>query len=255
MNAPEAIVYARVSTAQQEDGTSLDTQVDACLELAESRGYRVEQANILRDRGSGADADRTGMVNLRSIVERGQIKWVVAYSPDRIARDPVHLLIFRDYLESMGVDLRFVHGPTGDSPEDRLIEYMLGYVGQKERLEIIERTNRGKRRVAHEGRLPNGTGAGLYGYDYDKETKRRRINEYEAAVVRRVFDQCVAGKTAYAIASRTQRNGDQNQKKLPVGYGDCPATPYQSGLQGGDLVWQSPAPTCERRAEKNDTTP
>ena len=217
MNAPEAIVYARVSTAQQEDGTSLDTQADACLELAESLGYRVEKANILRDRGTGADSDRTGMVNLRSILELGQTKCVVAYSPDRIARDPVHLLIFREYLEPMGVDLRFVHGPTGDSPEDRLIEYMLGYVGHRERLEIIERTNRGKRRVASEGRLPNGTGAGLYGYDYDKETKSRRINEYEAFVVRRVFDECVAGKTAYAIASELNELGIKTKKSCQWG--------------------------------------
>lgn len=213
----KAAVYTRVSTPGQEEGTSLDTQVAACLEMADSMGYLVDDAYIWRDRGSGIDPDRPGLVNLKSVLAAGEVQMLFAFSPDRIARDPLHLMIFREYLEPMGVDLRFVHGPTGDSPEDRLIEYMLGYVGHRERLEIIERTNRGKRRVAHEGRLPNGTGAGLYGYDYDKETKRRRINEYEAVVVRRVFDECVAGKTTYAIASELNEMGIKTKKSCQWG--------------------------------------
>ena len=142
---------------------------------------------------------------------------MVAYSPDRIARNPVHLLIFREYLEPMGVDLRFVHGPTGDSPEDRLIRIYAGLRGPQGAAGDHRAHERGKRRVAHEGRLPNGTGAGLYGYDYDKETKRRRINEYEAVVVRRVFDQCVAGKTAYAIASELNEMGIKTKKSCQWG--------------------------------------
>ena len=59
---------------------------------------------------------------------------------------------------------------------------MLGYAGYKERLAIAERTNRGKRQVAREGRMPNGTGAGLYGYDYQNGTGTRLINAIEAAL-------------------------------------------------------------------------
>ena len=61
-----AAIYARVSTAGQEDGTSLDTQVAACLELAHSMGYSVDDAYIWKDQGSGADPERPGMVNLRA---------------------------------------------------------------------------------------------------------------------------------------------------------------------------------------------
>ena len=207
MNLPEALVYNRVSTAGQEDGTSLDTQSDAGLELAQSLGFSVPDENILRDRGSGADPERPGMTALKNLVSRGTIKCVIAYSPDRIARDPVQLLLFRDYLDSLGVSLRFVHGPTGDTPEARLIEIMLSYVGQRERLEISERTNRGKRRVARDGRLPNGTGPGLYGYDYDRDLKVRRLNDAEAAVVLKIFRECVAGKTCYRIASELNDAG------------------------------------------------
>ena len=45
----------------------------------------------------------------------------------------------------------------------RLILHVLGIAGQQERLRFIDRTGVGKAAVAGTGRLPNGTGAGLYG--------------------------------------------------------------------------------------------
>ena len=42
--------------------------------------------------------------------------------------------------------------------------------------------------------MPNGTGPGLYGYDYDRVNRRRVINPAEAEVVRTVFRKaCQAG--------------------------------------------------------------
>ncbi len=51
-SAPEtykkAVVYVRVSSSGQEA---------ACVELAESLGYQVNDADVYRDVGSGGDAD------------------------------------------------------------------------------------------------------------------------------------------------------------------------------------------------------
>ena len=207
-----AAIYARVSTAGQEDGTSLDTQVAACLELAHSMGYSVDDAYIWRDQGSGADPERPGLENLRAVLSAGEVQMLIAYTPDRIARDPLHLLVFRDYLYQIGVDFRFVNGPSGNSPEEQLMQYILGYVGQRERLDIAERTNRGKRRIAQDGRLPIGTGLGLYGYDYDKETKTRRVNEIESNIVRRIFHEYAEGHSFYAIVSGLNKEGIKTKR-------------------------------------------
>ena len=43
---------------------------------------------------------------------------------------------------------------------------------------------RGKAAVARAGRLPVGSGPGLYGYDYDKTAKCRTVRDSEASVVR-----------------------------------------------------------------------
>ncbi len=167
----QAAVYTRVSTLGQVEGTSLDTQVAACLEMADTMGYLVDDSYIWKDQGTGEDPDRPGMVNLKSVLAAGEVQMLFAFSPERIARDPLPLMIFLEYLDEIGVGFQFVHGPSGNSPEEKMMQYLLGYVGQRERIDIAERTNRGKRKIAESGRLPIGIGAGLYGYDYDRQTK------------------------------------------------------------------------------------
>ena len=203
----KAAVYTRVSSPRQEDGTSLDTQQQACIERANSLGYSVDEAHVWRDRGFGWDPDRPGMKNLKAVLATGEIEMLIAYTPDRIARNPQQLLTFMEYLDEIGVGFQFVNGPSGNSPEERLMQYFFGYVGQRERLDIAERTNRGKRKVAEGGRLPIGTGAGLYGYDYDTQTKMRTINPIESVIVQKIFRDYADGKSLYAIGCDLNQAG------------------------------------------------
>lgn len=48
--------------------------------------------------------------------------------------------------------------------------------------------------------MPQGTGAGLYGYHWNKETKRREIIEDEAEVVRAVFRRVADGQAIISIS-------------------------------------------------------
>ena len=100
-----------------------------------------------------------------------------------------------------------VRRDTEDTPEGRLMMYTQGYVGQRVRNEFTERTMRGKRQVARLGRLPNWTGSGLYGYDYDKVKKIRAVNEKQAVIVRQVFQWCYDGWSVYRIALKLNEMG------------------------------------------------
>ena len=97
--------------------------------------------------------------------------------------------------------MRFVQDPSDVSPEGKLLLYVRGYAGQQERANILRRSLDGKAAVAKSGRLPNGTGSGLYGYDYDPALKIRVINEVEAAVVRRMFQWASIGVSVHQIAA------------------------------------------------------
>ena len=75
---------------------------------------------------------------------------------------------------------------------------------------------RGKRQTARNGKLPNGTGLGLYGYQIrwvihestGKPTSaNREVVEEEAAIVRQAFDHFDGGHTVYEIAKRLNHQG------------------------------------------------
>ena len=197
---PIAAIYCRVSTSGQEDGTSLDTQVSLNRESAESQGFAVSEEFIYRETWSGADIERPELTRLRNDVKANKVHAVFVHHLDRWSRNPLHALMLVEELQSAGVQLHFVNGTLEDTPEGHLILYVQGFAGQHERERFIERTKLGKDAVARSGRLPTGTGAGLFGYDYNKDTKTRTINEEEANVVRMVFKWASEGNSFFQIA-------------------------------------------------------
>ena len=202
MTAQYCGIYARLSTTQQEEGTSLDTQIERCEAAALDLGYVVKPEFVWRESWTGTELARPVLDQVRQVVEAGSVDAVVVYSPDRLARDPLYMvMLVREFQES-GVALHFVLGASDDSPEGQLLMYIQGYVGMMEHKQIAERTMRGKDKVARSGRLPNGTGSGLYGYDYDRIQKVRTVNEAEEVIVRRVFQWASEGVSRHIIACR-----------------------------------------------------
>ena len=198
----KAGIYTRVSTSQQEDGTSPDTQEDRCRLAAQQAGYEVDPGLVWHEQWTAIDLDRPKLNEARQAARAGQMSALFVYTPDRLSREPIHLLMLLDELQGHGVRLQFVEGISDSTPEGQLLMYVQGYAGQRERAQIAERTMRAKEAVARSGRLPNGTNSGLYGYDYDKMAKVRTINEGEAVVVRLMFQWALAGVNTYQIAKR-----------------------------------------------------
>ena len=142
---PWALVYARVSTppGQEEDGSSLDTQVAECLSLARAEGFEVPDRFILREQWTGAELGRPLLGQARKAARLGEVHAFFCLSPDRLSRNPAHLMQVTEELPEHDVRLLFCQGPSGDTPEDKLLRYISGFVGQKERQAITERTTRG----------------------------------------------------------------------------------------------------------------
>ena len=204
--------YGRISSSGQKDGTSLDTQELAWLAEAEKLGYVVAPEHVWREVWTGADLERPALSQVRAAARAGAIDALFVYSPDRLSRDPLHLLMLMKELGECGVQLYFVQGVSDDTPEGQLLAYIQGYTAQKERAQLTERTLRGKNAVARSGRMPNGTGAGLFGYDYDVATKKRTINEKEATAVELMFRWAASGVAVYQIALRLNRMGIPTKK-------------------------------------------
>lgn len=162
-----AVIYCRVSTkAQAEEGTSLESQIEACLKLARERGFDVVPESVFREDWPGDRLDRPCLERVRESVKKQETQAVIVYSSDRLARNPIHLAILAEECQRHDVQLLFVTEPLDNSPEGMLIQYVKGYAAQIEREKIADRTVRGKRMRARGGKIPGGCGIGLYGYDY-----------------------------------------------------------------------------------------
>jgi DNA invertase Pin-like site-specific DNA recombinase len=92
VSAPLAVIYLRVSTAEQaSEGVGLDAQEARCRAVCAARGFEV--TSVYRDEGVSGKADlasRPGLARavaeVRAHVARGGDAALVAYSVSRVAR-------------------------------------------------------------------------------------------------------------------------------------------------------------------------
>ena len=195
-----AIVYSRVSTdAQERDGTSLATQERACIEYAASRGFAV--VDRVRDTASGFTLERPGLARVRSEALAGDIDVVLAYALDRLSRKQTHVAILVEEMEQLGVAIDFVTEDFEDTATGQLLRSVKAFAAELEREKIAEPTMRGKIERARSGRLPQGTGRGMYGYTYNRQTGKREVQGEQAAVVRRIFADFLSGKSCNRMAN------------------------------------------------------
>lgn len=200
------VVYARVSTdAQERDGTSLDSQVETCVAFADARGWTTVE--IVRDAASGFILERRGLERLRGMVRRGEVDVVLAYAVDRLSRNQNHIGVLFDEVSSMGLRLEFATETFEDTAVGRFILAARAFVAEIEREKISERTMRGKLERARAGRLPQGTGRGIYGYRYNAATARREAVESQATVVRRLFEDFAGGASISGLTNSLNKEG------------------------------------------------
>ena len=204
-----AIVYHRVSTAQQEDGYSLEFQREKTLGLAEELGLVVPPEWVFDEVGSGADTGRPKFGEVSDLIADRAAGNVVVYDTTRLAREPFEVLQFVRHCKENGVRLHFSEGGSVETVMDEVIQFLKGHFGYEERARSSRASIDGKISTANDNKMPNGCGRGIYGYDFDKHspTQKRSINVYEAWVVRQIYEWRLAGVSCCEIARRLNNMG------------------------------------------------
>jgi site-specific DNA recombinase len=181
-------VYARVSTARQEEEGTIETQLSAVREFAGKNNYAIVKDYV--DNGwSGDMLARPALDQLREDAKKKLWQAVLIYDPDRLARRYSFQELVMDELRELGLDTLFVTVSPSRNHEDRLMYGVRGIFAEYERTKIAERFRLGKVRKAKEGHIL--TTEAPYGYSYIPKSHGKHgyyeINEYEADVVRRIF--------------------------------------------------------------------
>lgn len=187
-----AAIYCRVSTEDQErEGTSLQSQLQFCLKKAHELGYDAPEEFTILETYSGLTLDRPKLPRLRQWMRDKEVDAVIVYTLDRLSRDPVHFIILQEELEKAGVELILVTETIDSSDLGRLITYIKGYAAKLEAEKIRERTMRGARTRAGQGKIPIGGTGKLYGYSYimgkGEHEGIRYVNEDDAKWVTEMY--------------------------------------------------------------------
>jgi site-specific DNA recombinase len=186
-----AAIYTRVSSDQQKENKTIESQVEALVGFAEEKRYVLPEEYIFKDEGySGAVLVRPGLEKVRDLSAEGQIQAVLVYSPDRLSRNYAYQVVLIDELQANGTEVLFINSPKAETPEEALLLQFQGMIAEYERAMIKERSRRGKRHKAQSGIINVLSGA-PFGYDYIRKTElanaRYEINPQEAAVVQRIY--------------------------------------------------------------------
>jgi site-specific DNA recombinase len=255
-------LYARVSTEAQHARGTIGSQLAALRARAAAEGEEVV-AEFCDDGYSGARLDRPGLDRLRDAAEAGLVEAVWCLSPDRLARAYVWQVVVLDELARLGVAVRFADAPAlDDDPQARLLTQVQGVIAEYERAKIAERYRRGKLWRARAGEVISWKAP--YGYRRVPRSAagpgQLVVFEPEAQVVRRIFDDYVAG--GHSIRQITRRlNADQvaSPTGKPVWgvstIGRLLRNPAYVGRVYYNRTELIPAPTASRRPTRQRLRP
>jgi len=97
-SSKKAVLYARVSTADQ----NLDTQLHDLRQLAAQRGLEI--VHEYTDCISGARSRRPGLDELMRDARRGRFQVALVWAADRMARSVKHFLDVLDELQRLNIE-------------------------------------------------------------------------------------------------------------------------------------------------------
>jgi site-specific DNA recombinase len=195
-----AAIYARYSSELQSD-QSIDDQVSLCREFAARQGLEVVAVYSDHAVSGAAIVNRPGLMSLIAAARAGEFDMLIADSTSRIARDQEARAYLRKRLRFLGIAFATV----ADGVVSDLVDGVRSVIDAAQLDDLRHMVRRGQR-----GRILEGKAAGglCYGYRAVKgEPGRREIDEAQAAIVRRVYAEFIAGANARDIARGLNRDG------------------------------------------------
>ena len=200
MEHKRAGLYVRVSTTEQaNEGYSIAAQTSKLKAYTEAKDYVV--AKVYTDPAySGAKLERPGLQEMIADIKNGSLDIVVVYKLDRLSRSQKHTLYFiQDILKPNQVDFISLQESFDTSTSFGMAMIgILSVFAELERSTITERMMLGRTERAKEGYYHGGGNYDPLGYTYvDDELI---VNEWEAEMVREIFDLYIQGNSLNATA-------------------------------------------------------
>ncbi|MNW42731.1 Transposon Tn3 resolvase [compost metagenome] len=198
--------YCRVSTDSEEQKESYTNQVNHYTKYIQNN-LEWEMADIYADEGitGTSTKNRTHFNRMIQDARNGKLDLILVKSISRFARNTLDLLKYVRELKSLGVAVFFERENinTLDTTGEVLLT-ILSSLAQDESRNISENSRWGILRGFQNGKVFCNTTRFL-GYDKD-EHGELVINEKEAEIVQRIYEEYLDGKSYQAIARGLMRD-------------------------------------------------
>lgn len=179
-------LYARVSTEEQTKNFSIPSQKELIRNSIKQNDWELYDEYI--DNGfSGTTMNRPQVSRLLEDAKAKKFDLILVYRIDRFARSTKDLLNVTASLQDLGIGIKSVTEPFDTATSTgKLMLSVFGSFAEFERNSIVERSKLGKIRRLKEGYYA-GSARPKFGYDYDRKTKKLKINSKEADIVRLIY--------------------------------------------------------------------
>ena len=199
--------YCRVSTKQEEQLNSYEVQVKYYTErINRENGWQL--AGIYADKGiTGTSTRKRDEFNkMIKACRRRKIDMIITKSISRFARNTVDCLKYVRLLKELGVDVYFEEqGIHSTDPGAEFYITIYGSIAQSESENISHNVAWGKAQSAKEGNVFFAYKSFL-GYRKGADGKPE-IDPEQAAIVRSIYEQFLAGKSMQDIANELTGQG------------------------------------------------
>ena len=205
-------LYARVSSDRQDVDLSIAAQLRALRDYAEKHDYLVAREYV-DEAESGRIADRPEFQKMLNEANKPEapFKEILVWKFSRFTRKREHAVAFKSMLRRRGVRVVSITEQADDTPTGKLLEAIIESVDEFYSENLAQEVTRGMREAASRGFWM--TTYAPYGYKrvhvQDGAAKRPKLelNPPADAVVRRVFDMVLQGKSILDVTKTLNAEG------------------------------------------------
>lgn len=204
--APVLHVYVRVSTTAQEDkGTSLDTQEQLGRDRATALGFGVQ---VWDEGGKSSNHEeisaRPVLQSLYNGIIEGNVKHIFVYDQSRLSRNDQVAALIRSRCKTHGVTLYTKDGSYDFSnPADSLINQVLDAISQFDNAGRAERTRLGKLQRVKQHQWHGGPPP----FGYKLENKKLVLSKTEAEKIKEIYQRYASDDPIHAIKKYLDKSG------------------------------------------------
>ncbi|WP_413778096.1 recombinase family protein [Caproicibacterium sp. XB1] len=208
-----AVIYSRFSSDMQRE-ESIDAQIRACKYYAQNFGYNIVGMYVDKAKSGRSIRKRDQFQKMILDSGSGLFSAVLVHKLDRFGRNGVETLENKRLLEQNGVELVSVVERLDQTPQGKLMLYIIVGMNEFYSANLAQETMKGLKENAYKCLYTGGIPP--LGYDVNPD-KTFRINETEAEAVRLIFRMYADGCGYTEILSALNNRGCKTKRGKSFG--------------------------------------